>query len=121
MTKAFVTFEADPSAPGVARSLLCDFLGTEVSRTLAQAAVLGTNELVTNSVKHCESDPTNLIGMALDLDTKRLRVTVFDTDGSDPAFRDDESRWRMTLVDSVADRWGVQAAAPSSAWFEVDR
>lgn len=81
-----------------------------------------TSELVTNAVVHARSD----VEVTVSLGARAVRVEVADDGPGRPAVRragpDSPSGRGLTLVDAVADRWGVDHAAPGkSIWFEVRR
>jgi len=91
--------------------------------TLETVRLLVT-ELVTNSVRHAGAPSVDL---RVRVDDNRVRLDVHD-DG--PGFSPDErppvrgahGGWGLFLVDSLADRWGVEEGARGShVWAELVR
>ena len=101
------------------------FVRTSVSTYLPvpdlETVELLTSEVVTNAVVHAGSSP--VVEVAADGGT--VRVSVEDHDPAWPmprAVPEDATSGRgMGLVDTMADAWGVEQAAPRGKriWFEV--
>jgi anti-sigma regulatory factor (Ser/Thr protein kinase) len=81
-------------------------------------------ELVTNSVRHADSDAVHLVVLAA---PNAVRMEVADRGpGFTPIARrrddDREGGWGLFLVDRLADRWGVLSAGEGArVWCELDR
>jgi anti-sigma regulatory factor (Ser/Thr protein kinase) len=83
------------------------------------------NELIINSIIHADTDAE--IVVAVDVTPRAIRVAV--TDAGRPlgplAARDagpeDTAGRGLSLVEAIADRWGVHQDGLTSVWFEMDR
>jgi transcriptional regulator with XRE-family HTH domain/anti-sigma regulatory factor (Ser/Thr protein kinase) len=106
-------------APSVARAA---FVATAVgipTKTFDAAALL-TSELVTNSVKHAQSE---WIEIDITLTTDRLRIEVTDQSQATlrPRTPDLDGGWGLTLVGELATRWGVERlTSGKKIWVEFD-
>jgi len=124
-----VTISAVPGQVRVARAFVAAVLGS--SHLHADAALLLTSELVTNSVRHSGSAvPGGLVTVAVAASGESVRVEVTDRSGAttpallaaDCAGRVAEGSRGMQLVDAVATRWGYQRGGGSATtWFELCR
>jgi anti-sigma regulatory factor (Ser/Thr protein kinase) len=84
------------------------------------------SELVTNVVQQAGAGPEKAVCVRLDARVERVRVEVSD---EGPEFEPSTSVREeplapgsgLTLVDELADRWGVSAGTRSHVWFEIDR
>jgi serine/threonine-protein kinase RsbW len=90
------------------------------------AVRLLVSELVTNSVRHAGLDPNEWIDLQVDVDPQAVRVTVTDPGGrfqppTGPPHPTDPSGWGLTLVQRVADRWGISSDGRTQVWFELHR
>lgn len=82
------------------------------------------SELVTNSLRHGPDEPGRPLRLHIYVRPRSARVEVID---SGPGFEPPtdapgelaESGWGLMLVDSLADRWGVDRAGPTTVWAEV--
>jgi transcriptional regulator with XRE-family HTH domain/anti-sigma regulatory factor (Ser/Thr protein kinase) len=106
-------------APSLARAA---FVATAVGipREVFDNAALLTSELVTNSVKHTDSD---WIEIDITLGTDRLRIEVSDQSRSTirPRTPDLDGGWGLTLVGELATRWGVERLeSGKKIWVEFD-
>ena len=116
----------DPRAVAEARDAVRERLGTLLPRARVDEAVLITDELVTNAIRHASSEPDGRIGLRLEVMPRIVRVVV--TDGS-PDFRwtgrDRPGQltggFGLVLVDEIADRWGLSLDGKKAVWFELDR
>jgi transcriptional regulator with XRE-family HTH domain/anti-sigma regulatory factor (Ser/Thr protein kinase) len=112
-------FPNDTLAPALARAALTATALEIPSETFDRAALL-VSELVTNSVKHTDS---NWIEVAITLGIDVLRVEVSDTDHHPlrPRTPDINGGWGLTLVAELATRWGVERRrAGKTIWIEFD-
>ena len=102
-----------------------DALGARASRDIG---VLLTSELVTNALLYAQSRVTVRVGSAeADLPVGCVRVEVSD-ESSHPvrernAGPDATSGRGLSIVDKLADRWGVEEVPGDGkvVWFEVPR
>ena len=119
---AAVDLRPVPSSVPVARHLVLDLLGAwEPPHDAGDAALLVT-ELVTNVVDHVAGEASFTLELSLAED--RLRVAVADGSALRPVVRQFEvgaPRGRgMRLVESIADRWGVEDHPDGKAvWFQL--
>jgi anti-sigma regulatory factor (Ser/Thr protein kinase) len=121
MTETVISLERKPDAPREARGRVRD-LHDVVGPDRVEDAVLLVSELVTNAVKYGpENEPIRLIVQG---DGTCSRFTVHDSGlGPLPEMRqaDDPAPGGhgLRLVDSIADRWGVERGS-TRVWFELD-
>ena len=83
------------------------------------------SELVTNSVRHAHADHIELHATS---GPERVRIEVSDLG---PGFDEVDARrepsltgeggYGLHIVDSVANRWGVNGRPYAGVWFEIDR
>lgn len=108
----------NPRSPGLARTLLRQALLGCPPETV-EAAELLVSELVTNAVRHAETDV--LLHIALE---PGIRVAVEDT-SPDPLsgplpFAEDDNGRGLAIVEAVAAAWGWQRTAfGKRTWFEL--
>ena len=118
-------FPPTSEAPANARRAL-DELEPSVPREVLDDVRLLVSELVTNSVRHAELDPSQWVELRAMVEGGTIRVEVVD---SGPGFRPEisrptiyqESGWGLYLVEQVAHRWGVVDDGTIRVWFEIDR
>jgi PAS domain S-box-containing protein len=117
-------FRSEPRSAGAARHALDDLIGPALDPSSLDNAKLLTSELVTNAVRHGPRGPHADIALRVIGRDSTIRVEVID-DGAGfvppPRSRGDIGGWGLVLVDSVADRWGIDEGAPTTVWFELDR
>jgi anti-sigma regulatory factor (Ser/Thr protein kinase) len=113
-----VTLPPDARAPSAARHALDGLSGVIEPSLLLDLRLLVT-ELVTNGVLHGAGD----VRLKLVLSDSSMHVEVVD-DGHgltepvpDP---DRDGGWGLTIVDRLADRWGVFAGS-THVWAQIDR
>ena len=113
-----VTLRPDSRAPSAARRAL-DGLSGVIERSLLPDLRLIVTELVTNGVLHGTGD----VRLKLVLSDSALHVEVID-DGNGLTEPDDDldrnGGWGLTIVDELADRWGVFAGS-THVWAQIDR
>jgi anti-sigma regulatory factor (Ser/Thr protein kinase) len=120
-----VALARDPDSAAAARKALDEISDQLTPRRLEDARLL-VSELVTNSIRHAGLADGELIRLVVVAGERALRIEVCD---SGPGFElaepvPDPSRpsgWGLYLVRELADRWGVERAADTRVWFELDR
>jgi anti-sigma regulatory factor (Ser/Thr protein kinase) len=119
-----LTLPAGPEAASTARHALDD-LEHELGSELLKDVRLMVSELVTNALRHAGAPRAGIV-MRRRLHDDRLRIEVADRG---PGFMPVACRgrsgqaggWGLFLVETLADRWGVnRMGSLSSVWFEVD-
>jgi two-component sensor histidine kinase len=89
----------------------------------AEEVELLVTELATNGVKHASCEEAPRIRLDAQVEDERLHVSVQDLgDGFTPSPRSQGSEpggWGLMLVESIADRWGVDRE-PTTVWFELE-
>jgi anti-sigma regulatory factor (Ser/Thr protein kinase) len=87
------------------------------------------SELVTNSLRHAELSPDDSITLRVELTSGVVRVEVCDPGkgfelAGHPGDPETVEGWGLYLVETLADRWGVDRTPEGKAtvvWFELDR
>ena len=113
-------------APGVARSVVAQWLGGQVAPPVLETAQLVVSELVTNSVRHSGLPDGEDLVVRVSLWAGRCRVEVEDPgcagtiepEPGDP----DEAAWTgLHVVRALSERWGVVRAAggPTRVWAQL--
>jgi anti-sigma regulatory factor (Ser/Thr protein kinase) len=113
-------FPIDTLAPALSRAALATTtIGIPVDAF--QVAALLVSEMVTNSVKHAQTD---WVEVAISLTPQVLRVEVSDQDRRTirPRTPDvDGGGWGLALVGELATRWGVERHPQGkTVWIEID-
>jgi anti-sigma regulatory factor (Ser/Thr protein kinase) len=90
------------------------------------AVRLLVSELVTNSVRHAGLDSHEWIDIQVEVEPDAVRVTVTDPGGgfmppTRPPHPTEPSGWGLTLVQRMADRWGISSDSRTQVWFELHR
>jgi anti-sigma regulatory factor (Ser/Thr protein kinase) len=124
VVRATLTIPARPEHVATARRFVIATLGDDHPQ--AHTATLLTSELVTNSLQHSASSHDGaILAVGASRAAHWLRVEVVD-DGAPtlPTLREadpDAERGRgLTLVDSLATRWGTQRGdTGTTTWFEI--
>jgi len=119
-----LTLAGGRGAPGLARTALRSLNGSLAG--LGHSVRLLVTELVTNAVKHAGTGTDRTVRVRLECCPGHVRGEVTD-DG--PGFEPLQGRridpiedgFGLTLVDQLADRWGVDVAEGTRVWFEIDR
>jgi anti-sigma regulatory factor (Ser/Thr protein kinase) len=116
---------SDPSAAGVARRAVDEYAAV-LGPPMRERVRLLVTELVTNSVRHAELDPGDLISLTISVRPHAVQVAVADGGpgfGRPRATLEEgvESGWGLLLVDEIADRWGVLDGSETRVWFEIGR
>jgi anti-sigma regulatory factor (Ser/Thr protein kinase) len=112
-----------PRAPERARAWLqsaADWLPDGLEPNL----LLLTSELVNNSVLHGRAGE----GDTIEIELRRTDTGIFaEVSDSGPGFApkerdrdlDDPGGWGLVLVESIAERWGVERDGRTTVWFEL--
>jgi anti-sigma regulatory factor (Ser/Thr protein kinase) len=125
----------DRTSPGLARRALQRWAERYDPDTAFKLGLLVT-ELVTNSVKHGRLEGGDHIGVRLIAERDSLRVEVRDPGPGPPtprrtspetgwAYLQEEpdpewpGGWGLSIVERLADRWGVVRDEVTKVWFEV--
>jgi anti-sigma regulatory factor (Ser/Thr protein kinase) len=112
-----------PEAAARARRALSK-LRADIDPPLMETLRLLVTELVSNSVRHAQSE--TVILKVLVARTAVLTEVTDEGPGFDPtdagAPGTEDSGWGLFLVERLADRWGVnQAGDTTKVWFELRR
>ena len=115
-------------APGVARSVVAEWLADQVAPRVLEAALLLVSELVTNSVQHSGVPEGEDVVVRVDLwrDGCRLEVEDPGRDGVIAPHPQDLLKgggMGLHLVQMLSERWGVVRAAegPTRVWAQLPR
>jgi anti-sigma regulatory factor (Ser/Thr protein kinase) len=114
-----VELPLSPRAPGQARRWVSE-RGSDLPRGKLDLLLLLVSELVTNSVRHSGAVPGERLHIALERGDGTIHVDVRD---SGPGFdrRDlTPGPHGLQVVQSAADRWGIERSGPTTVWFELD-
>ena len=114
-----------PEAPGAAR----DFVASVAEHAyhdeaFAETLRLVVSEVVTNSVRHGQGGEDGCVELTVDAGPDRIRLEIVDEGpGFEPTptagLSDRPGGWGLFLVDSLADRWGVEASPRTRVWLEM--
>ncbi|HVL81453.1 MAG TPA: ATP-binding protein [Actinomycetota bacterium] len=81
-------------------------------------------ELVSNAVRHSGASPSEVFLLRMWLRPDGVRVELHDNGpGFDPEAllpRSPDSGWGLSLLESLASRWGVAREDGARVWFEID-
>ena len=116
---------ATPAAPSQARREVAKALGeTAVPREAVETSQLLISELVTNTVRHGDCDPSDDIELRLACDRASVHVEVHQeasVEGVRVVRRGRLERgcgWGLSLVETLASDWGV-SSVPPCVWFTL--
>ena len=114
-----------PDAASAARRAL-DSLQRHLHTQLLDDIRLLVSELVTNSIRHAGVGPGETVELDVSVATDRVSVAVSDLGpgfepSPEPADPGSGGGWGLYMVESVADRWGVERDRDCRVWFEIDR
>jgi anti-sigma regulatory factor (Ser/Thr protein kinase) len=108
-----IDLDPGPGAPAAARRALRALeLGERRDDVLLMAS-----ELVTNAVRHAGLEAGDKLVLEADRSVSTVHVEVRDTGRR---FRRGPRGYGLRVVDTAADRWGIECDAGTRAWFEVD-
>jgi len=90
----------------------------------AETLRLVVSEVVTNSVRHGQGGRDGCLELIVEAGPDRLRLEIVDEGpGFEPTptagLSDRPGGWGLFLVDSLADRWGVEASPRTRVWLEM--
>jgi integral membrane sensor domain MASE1/anti-sigma regulatory factor (Ser/Thr protein kinase) len=115
-----------PESPADARKALSPLAATLTPQVYSDLR-LQVSELVTNSVRHGQLRPNDLIRLRVDVSGGVLRVEVsdpgqgFGAEAPDPAAGSELGGWGLFLAERLADRWGIDRGGGSTTvWLERD-
>jgi anti-sigma regulatory factor (Ser/Thr protein kinase) len=114
-----------PGAASAARRVL-SALERHLQTRLLEDVRLLVSELVTNSIRHGGVGPGESVALEVGVGTDKVSVAVTDLG---PGFigrshshdGDQPGGWGLYMVETVADRWGVETGDETRVWFEIDR
>ena len=114
-----------PEAAAQARNALRRLADRLPERRLRDLRLL-VSELVTNAFRHAGLGPDDRIRLRAKLSAASIRVEVHDSGrGFKPRRVDPDpartSGWGLYLVETLANRWGVDRDRQTCVWFELDR
>ncbi|MFI1164687.1 ATP-binding protein [Streptomyces sp. NPDC020801] len=124
------TVPADACWASAVRCLVTEHLaGLRLSADQCDSAVLATDELFANAVKHASTDPADTVTVTVEWSACTLRVTVADSSPARPRPRPAdpaaESGRGLAIVAALADDWGMSPPEPASpgkrVWFTLRR
>jgi len=114
-----------PEAPGAARDFVCAVADEAYhDEQFAEALRLVVSEVVTNSIRHGHAGLDGCVELTVEAKRSGLRLEIaddgpgFDADAS-PGRPEVPGGWGLYLVDSLADRWGVDASDGTRVWLEM--
>lgn len=112
-------------APARARAWL-QSAAAWLPKELEANLLLLTSELVNNSVVHGKAREDDVIEIEVQATPGGVRACVSDPGaGFSPKPRsraeDEPGGWGLELVESLAERWGVERDGRTSVWFELAR
>jgi anti-sigma regulatory factor (Ser/Thr protein kinase) len=119
-----VTVPASPAAGATLRQAVRS-LESYFGPGQAEEVELLVTELATNGVKHAVGEEAPRITLDATVEDQCLHVAVQDRGaGFTPAprspARSEPGGWGLMLVESIADRWGVERE-PTTVWFELEK
>lgn len=116
MREVALQIDSNARAPKISRSHLAPM--RESLEPLYEDVVLLVSELVTNSVRHSDSESIDVSVQAVN---GPIRIEVSDEgpgfDASDP--RGDGLG--LTIVEKLSDRWGLERGDRFTVWAELSR
>jgi anti-sigma regulatory factor (Ser/Thr protein kinase) len=114
-----VEFPVYRRAPSQARRWVRE-RGRDLPERQLDLLVLLVSELVTNSVRYSGAAREERVRITLERDEGTIHVDVRDTG---PGFERRDlmpGPHGLQIVQSGADRWGIERSGPTTVWFELD-
>jgi anti-sigma regulatory factor (Ser/Thr protein kinase) len=110
----------DPTAPGIARRAMEDFLTDRCTHEVAQTVVMAGSELVTNAIRHTSGS----CRLTVRLIDSEVIVEVRDNDSTltDRAYLGDDLIGRgLGMLQSISERWGIERHPDGGkvVWAEI--
>jgi anti-sigma regulatory factor (Ser/Thr protein kinase) len=119
-----------PALPENLRLIRLALDGMGLPGQVLEDAVLLTNELVTNSIRHADLGPDDHVDVSAAWSGTVLRVIVRDSGSEGPpadivagSIRPSpggQSGWGLFLVDKLSTRWGTNLGGTVGFWFELE-
>jgi anti-sigma regulatory factor (Ser/Thr protein kinase) len=115
---------ATAEASAITRDMLDGWLPAAVGDDAGDSVRLGASELATNAVRHGVLPADSSVRLLVDVEEGNVHVAVEQTSSTGgarlvaPEDRGDGG-FGLAIVDSVADRWGIEAGPPGRVWFDV--
>ncbi|BBC29232.1 ATPase/histidine kinase/DNA gyrase B/HSP90 domain protein [Streptomyces graminofaciens] len=118
---------AHPSCAAGVRRAVAAHLELWDLTALLDDAVLATDELFANAVRHASSDSSDTVAVVLECSERELRVTLADSSPALPVRRavdgSAESGRGLSIVAALADDWGTEPPEPGAVgkkvWFSL--
>jgi anti-sigma regulatory factor (Ser/Thr protein kinase) len=114
-----VELRVSPHAPGQARRWVSE-QGSDLPRGTLDLLLILVSELVTNSVRHSGAVPGERLQIALERGGGTIHVDVQDTGPGFDRRNLAPGPHGLQVVESAADRWGIDRSGPTTVWFELD-
>ncbi len=120
---------AQPSRAAHVRRMVVEQLShLRLPAELLDNAVLATDELFANAVKHGSPDPGETVTVSVECTDHEVRVTVADRSTELPRHRTagtaEESGRGLAIVAALTDDWGITSPEPGGTgkrvWFSLD-
>ena len=114
-----------PGSPADARAALSPLVGVLATQVYADLRLV-VSELVTNSVRHAQLRPGDLIRLRVEVSDRMLRVEVSDPGEGFSANLPgptvgEPGGWGLFLTEQIADRWGIDRdGGLTTVWVERD-
>ena len=119
-----------PAKPEHLRSVRRVLEDLDLPDGVLEDAQLLTTELITNSLRHSELEPEDVIEVLVERSARGARVIVRDggsrrlpehiAAGSIRPSPSGRSGWGLYLVDKLAARWGTNVGGRRGFWFELE-
>ncbi len=94
--------------------------GSDLPPGTLDLLLLLVSELVTNSVRHSGAVPGERLQIALERGEGTIHVDVQDTGPGFDRRNLAPGPHGLQVVESGADRWGIDRSGPTKVWFELD-
>ena len=108
-----------------ARRLADDFIREHGGDARVTEFLVMVSEVVANAVRYGEPEADGQIGLRLEAEGQTLRAVVTDA-GPEFTFErgvldtSELGHLGLSLVDGLADRWGLSLDGKKAVWFEID-